>query len=800
MGTVLATTRFTQTLQSGVTTWTVPLARPAAAGSKLVLAGFGGAQITAKLGSSSGPAFTLRAQANQFQAVSVHDIDATGGETTVTITLNGPENIAVIVYEVSGLGAFIAASSNGTGASPGQSTDWQAKPAAVTVPSGNAALFAAWAVDVGAAVSPFNTANRFRQMGPVGKLWDQLANQPGVNSEFIAATGIADITAAGRYPATLTAGQYQATTTWNLNTRTVYCVQAAYVDTSGVPTNPAVNPTVAENSLPGTDNNNWFLGTGGTNATIAGYCDKTSYLPGDTVSFKVDSSGNPFRVEVYRLGWYGWDTYGARNVLGNQGGYLPGTVVAQPAPTVDGTLGSTSCGWTTNATWTVPADAAPGVYYVQYRRTDVTTNVATGHFVVRAPSAAGKVAVVVPDLTHQAYNLWGATSNQGTLAAGTWTGRNLYQAGTDANAAQFTHRAYAVSFDRPYGTQSAQPNTYLFDASYAVLQFAEAQGYNLAYLSDVDLDSNPQALTTAALVVMLGHHEYWTGNVYDAFTAAVDAKVHMLVDSSNTGLWHSRFAVADTNRRTMICYKDSGTADLGAGWSGTGYDPVSYTGTWRDARRNAGTVNNTDPRRENALTGQLFRISAPAATAVTVPFAQKGLPIWRNSAAVQALTVGQTYTTPTGVIGDEADLPDGSAGQPDNLVQLSPTAGSWTTGANANGTIYNTSVSGTASFTLYRRRSGALVFNTGSWRGFEGVSRWQRSSFPAAINTDWQNALLAVLYDLGAAPATLQALRPGLDTALTDPATGAPSGGRSGVALAYGLRAPEDGNANLFFA
>jgi hypothetical protein len=404
---------------------------------------------------------------------------------------------------------------------------------------------------------------------------------------------------------------------------------------------------------------------------------------------------------------------------------------------------------------------------------------------------ANKVVVVVPDWTWHAYNIWGATTDSGTTASGTWTGRSLYQAGADGGTPNFAHRAYAVCFDRPMSIQASQPNTWFADSEISFIHFAEAQGYDLTYVSTSDLHNGTVDLTTAKLVVMNGHHEYWTTEVYNAFAAAVDAGVSMVVNSSNVALWHVRFAAADTNKRTMICYKDSGTVDVSAGFTGTGRDPVSYTGTWRDARTSI-APNNTDLRRENALTGQIFAVSTPSNVQTTVPFASKSLPIWRNSATIQALTSGNTYTHAYANVGDEVDLPDGSAGQPSDLVQLSPTVASWSNGANANGSAYHTTLTSViASFTLYWN-DGAMVFSTGSWRGLWGVSRFAKGTFGVtvtSVSVDWQNALLAILYDLGAVPAAVTALRPGVDTALTDPATGAPTGTRAQIARAYGLAA-----------
>lgn len=794
MGTLVATTPWS--FAKGATTQTVAIPA-AAAGSTLVLVANGGAQVTAKITSSSGASFTQRTQALGTLAVSIADYVTSGGETAVVLTLNAAENVAGIIYEAAGLGAFIGASNNGTGAQAVTANDFQSKPSsAVTVTAGAAMLFGAWAVSATFASNPFNGVNSWRCMGPLGHLYQNAALQPGANTQFCYASGVADVTSAASYPAQLSAGQYEATSVWvQGGSASTFAAQAAYADASGVATNPAVNPIVGENSLPGTSQANWFLGSAGTDSTIAGFTDKPGYLPGDTVNFKVDSTSNPFRVEIYRLGYYGWETFAARNVLGNQAGYITGTVTSQPAASVDATLGSASCAWAVNATWAIPAGAAPGLYYVLYRRTDITSHLAGGHFIVRPASAQGLAAVCLPDFTYQAYNCWGATTDNGTFGVGTWTGRSLYQAGADAASPSLAHRAYAVSFDRPYGTQVTQANTYFFDAEQGIICFLEAQGYNLGYYSNKDLDDNTTLLNKAAAVLMIGHHEYWTQGVYDCFLAARDAGVNMMIDSSNTALWRVRFAAGDVNKRTVICYKDSTSVDVSAGWSGTGRDPGGYTGTWRDSRSGS-APNNPLVRRENALTGQIFVNSAHQSVALTVPFASKAQPAWRNSPSVQALTSGQAYTTPTGAGGDELDSADGSSGQPANLVALCPTTTTnLSAGANAVGDTYSATTSPVIGFTLYRAASGALVMNTGSWRGWQGTSRWAQNRIGGTVtasDVNWQNALLAVLYDLGLVPVAAREMRPATDTALVNPGSGAPAGwpNRNAVAAAYGLAVP----------
>ncbi|MDQ3577548.1 MAG: hypothetical protein M3443_08085 [Actinomycetota bacterium] len=778
---------------AGGDVYTITLDDACVAGSRIVVVGGGGAQTTVRFTDGAGTAFTRRAQALSSIDVSVHDAVAVGGETALHVTLNGAEHVTLSIYHTD-LGAYVAGSGQSGVVGAASSTDFQGKAglaATITTPS---VLFGGWGVGTS---TVFDDTYRFRQMGPSGHLWMVEGHQPGGGTPHIIASGVADVDTTHSYPVDLAAGQYKATSVWVGGAESIHSVQAAYEDATGIPSNPVpANDIVRENKLPGTYFDNWSGSTNATSSTIAGYVKSTSYEPGDTVEFAVDSTGNPFRVEVFRLGYYGWEPFAARQ----QCAHRTGTVVTQPAPTVDSTLGSTHCAWTTNATWTIPADAVPGVYYVLYRRTDDTSKFASGHFTVRG-DPAGQTTVVVPDCTYQAYNLWGATTDAGArFTPGVWSGKSLYADGSEQTN-DAGSRAYAVSFDRPYSCQSTQANTYLFDADQPWICWAEAQGYDLTYVSDVDLDKTPALLTTASTAIMLGHQEYLTAAQWSAFAAAPAAGVNLLVNGSNIALWHTRFDAADTQRRTIICYKESLTRDEGPGWTGTGYDPGGYTGTWRDPSNVDGSPN-PDYRKENTLTGQMFVLSAPVIQRFVVPFANKAVPAWRNNTAVQALTTGQTWQAPAGTIGDEADAADGTAGQPANLVNLCPSPISGTSGANAAGTVYTTTVNPTCGWTMWRHGSGAIVANTGSWRAGQGLTRWAQSAlggFVTASSVDYQNAWLAWLYDLGMVPATPRAMRAGLETAPTIPSTGAPAGPRNNIAKAYGLTVPPTSGLLVFF-
>src|SRR5262249_30700892 len=69
------------------------------------------------------------------------------------------------------------------------------------------------------------------------------------------------------------------------------------------------NSGVAGNCLTG--DSGWDL-NGGNDATIQGFATDTSVNVGQTVGFKIDTQANTYRVDIYRLGYYGG--LGARKI------------------------------------------------------------------------------------------------------------------------------------------------------------------------------------------------------------------------------------------------------------------------------------------------------------------------------------------------------------------------------------------------------------------------------------------------------------------------------------------------------
>ncbi|HEX2415992.1 MAG TPA: N,N-dimethylformamidase beta subunit family domain-containing protein, partial [Thermoleophilaceae bacterium] len=109
---------------------------------------------------------------------------------------------------------------------------------------------------------------------------------------------------------------------------------------------------VAENCRPGTPASEWDV-SGSGDPNIQGFATDISVDQGQTVRFKINSVTSLYRLDIYRLGWYGGA--GARRVATVRP--LTGTP-QQPACLTESASGLVDCGnWSQSASWAVPADA-----------------------------------------------------------------------------------------------------------------------------------------------------------------------------------------------------------------------------------------------------------------------------------------------------------------------------------------------------------------------------------------------------------------------------------------------------------
>ena len=194
------------------------------------------------------------------------------------------------------------------------------------------------------------------------------------------------------------------------------------------------NPIVVENAKTGNPPSQWDI-NGSGDSSIQGFATDISVNRGQTIRFKIKTNATNYRLDIYRLGYYGGS--GARLVAGN---VLPTASLPQnqPNPITNSSTGLIDCGnWAESASWTVPADATSGVYIAKLIRTD-TGGASHIVFIVRDDASTSDILFQTSDTTWQAYNSYG--------------GNSLY-VGSPAG------RAYKVSYNRPFISRAGDTST-----------------------------------------------------------------------------------------------------------------------------------------------------------------------------------------------------------------------------------------------------------------------------------------------------------------------------------------------------
>ncbi len=253
------------------------------------------------------------------------------------------------------------------------------------------------------------------------------------------------------------------------------------------------NAIVAENCLAGTSSSVWDVnGQGAGDPTIQGFATDISVNVGNTIYFKIDTPASNYTIDIYRMGYYQGN--GARLVTSiKPSATLPQT---QPACVSDTVTGITDCGnWAISASWAVPSTAVSGVYFAHLTRTDTGGD---SHivFIVRNDASKSAILYQTSDTTWQAYNYYGNGSLYGPY--GTFG---------------LPYRTYGVSYNRPVLTRgfNSEAASYIFGAEYAMIQWLEANGYDVSYTSALDSDRNGALIKNHKVFMDCGHDEYCVG-------------------------------------------------------------------------------------------------------------------------------------------------------------------------------------------------------------------------------------------------------------------------------------------------
>lgn len=512
--------------------------------------------------------------------------------------------------------------------------------------------------------------------------------------------------------------------------------QAGIAQAASDPCGTGSNPIVCENSKAGSPMSDWF--SPNAYGDIKGFSSKESVQAGDTVQFKVQSPVS-YHVEIYRLGWYGGDGARLISTAAQVAVNYPANYTSKAAScTTKSSTGLVDCGnWPVTVNWTVPSDAVSGLYIANLTQND-GDGVMPYPFVVRKDSSTSDVVVQTSDQTWQAYNDYG--------------GQDLYGGTGPAPDG----RAYEVSYNRPLDIGG---DNGIYGSEFMMLAWLERNGYDVSYLSGVDVSSAGGAtlLKKHKVYMSSGHDEYWTQSQYSNVLAARKAGVRQAFFSGNEVFWKTRLTPSidgtSTADRTLVCYKmtkmaqNNGIADPSGQWTGTWMDPTStnYGQTYQPP---------------NILTGSMFTVNGYRSDAITVPGSYGKNRLWRGT-SIANLTSSQTATFPTGTLGYEWDSDISNSTRPSGAIDLSSTTVDITDGKYRLdwGNMYG---NGTATHNLVEFRdqdSGALVFGAGtvqwSW-GLTNLPTYDPADVVVTEDSRMQQATVNVLADMGVQPLTLQ--------------------------------------------
>ena len=184
---------------------------------------------------------------------------------------------------------------------------------------------------------------------------------------------------------------------------------------------------------------------------------------GEDVSFKIKTDAVDYRIDIYRMGYYGGN--GARKVATI--GPLAQLPQVQPPCLTNAATGLVDCGnWAESARWQVPPSAVSGIYFARLVRTD-TGGDSHVFFVVRDDDGGSDLLFQTSDTTWQAYNRYG--------------GNSLY-VGSPAG------RAYKVSYNRPFTTRGFASPSFVWEDEYPMVRWLERNGYDVSYFSGIDTE------------------------------------------------------------------------------------------------------------------------------------------------------------------------------------------------------------------------------------------------------------------------------------------------------------------------
>jgi len=302
--------------------------------------------------------------------------------------------------------------------------------------------------------------------------------------------------------------------------------------------------------------------------TLEAYCWPPSVARGEAVGLRVSTDAPSFDVMVAREGAASEPAWSIEQV-------------AARSHETPADASSNGCGWP--IALEIPVrDWRSGYYAVTVTAGGQR---ADAFLVVRPdPSDPAPILLVLSTTTWHAYNDWGGPSlytggtrvsferplARGFLVKPEPIGRMMQQE-PDRDAMGF--RTWA----RPLGLSDWCGGAGWFTYERTFTRWAEATGHRIDVAVSQDLERHPEILEGPRLYLSVGHDEYWSWDMRDAFDAFVGRGGNAAILSGNTCFWQVRF---DQDHRGMTGFKDRADEDSVLGTP----DRRLLTGCWSDRR------------------------------------------------------------------------------------------------------------------------------------------------------------------------------------------------------------------------
>jgi hypothetical protein len=249
---------------------------------------------------------------------------------------------------------------------------------------------------------------------------------------------------------------------------------------------------------------------------------RESYRPGTTARLVVFNAARGITLQIFRVGGERVATRGNNEMQG----------VPVTAPAAVGTSRGRRFVRVAVGSW------PSGLYFARLKAADGRVGFAP--FFVRPPRLGEhRVAVVLPTLTWQAYNL---RDDDGDGSGDSWYA---------------DWRKRTARLDRPFLNRGVPYNFRAYDLPF--LRWLAATGKDVDVLSDADLGAAPSGTALARaydLIVFPGHHEYVTTREYDLVERYRDLGGNLMFLSANNFFWR-------VVRRGNVIEKTKQWRDLG---------------------------------------------------------------------------------------------------------------------------------------------------------------------------------------------------------------------------------------------